>query len=109
VTLHPDAGAFYGSWWSGEVELRYEGEATRPTTVWNEEELEEVWARLRDHLESQRQAGMPCRTVPIAGSDSDRYFALNNETGEVVLEEPGHPPLRVVAPSLVQFLASLDL
>jgi SecY interacting protein Syd len=109
VRLHPDAVSFYGSWWAGEVEMRLDGQVVRLNTVWNEEELEEVWASVREHLESQEQAGLRRRTLPIAGTDSDLYFALDNETGEVVLEEPGHPPLRVVAPSLGAFLSGLEL
>ena len=109
VAMHPDAAAFYGSWWAGEVGARHGDHVVLLNTVWNPEALDGFVGDLRDHLEGQEQAGLPRQTIPVAGTDSDLYFALDAKTGEIVLEEPGHPPLKVVAPSLVSFLAHLDL
>jgi hypothetical protein len=78
-------------------------------TVWNEEELSGVIESLREQFQSQHSAGIEVRTIPIASTNSDLYFALNNKTGEVMLEEAGYAPLRVVAPTLTAFLVSLDV
>ena len=40
--------------------------------------------------------------------DSELYLAVDNETGEVVLEAPDRAPLRRVADDLASFLATLQ-
>jgi len=107
--LHPDALAFYSSYWAGEVEARFAGEAVLLNTLWNDEEVAALRSRLREHFEAQQQSEAPHYTVPIAGTDSDFSFALDNRTGGVVLEEPGRLPVRVAAPSLTAFLLGLEL
>lgn len=109
IDIHPDTLEFYGSWWAGPVEARWENESVLLNTLWNKQEKESMLHNLREHSDGQRQAGMPRQTVPVAGTDSDFYFSVDNETGAVWLEEPGYSPLREVAPSLAAFLKSLTL
>ena len=109
AVVHPDAVEFLTSWWAGEVEGSFDGEMVFLRTLWNREELDTALADLRQHLEVQGESGIPARTVPIAGTGSDFYFGLDNRTGEVYLDEPGHPPLRTVAPSLAAFLYGLTV
>lgn len=107
VPLHPDAAEYFGSWWAGEIEARFRGEVVLPRTVWNDDELAEVVADLRDHLNAQMTEDLP-RTIPVALTDSDRYYALDNESGQVVREEPDGAS-EVVAPSLAEFLNHLKV
>ena len=48
-------------------------------------------------------------TVFIAVADEgELMLSVDNDTGSVVLEEPGSPPIREVSPSLAEFLDRLE-
>lgn len=101
VTLHPSISEFYGSFWGGHAGGRHSGEAVNIHIAWNADEL----ARITRQVVAQVATGDP---VMVAYTDSDWYFAVNNMTGAVWLCEPGHPPMRQVAPSLAAFLAGVE-
>ncbi|MBG0829034.1 SecY-interacting protein Syd [Planomonospora sp. ID67723] len=106
LLLHPDAAAFYGGFWSGPVESEHSGEEVMLNTVWNEAQLATTTASLVMGVRLQARS-MQTITVPIGGTGSDLFFALDNTTGEILLQEVGSPPLQVVAPSLAAFLDEL--
>jgi len=47
-------------------------------------------------------------TFFIACTDSDYIISINNESGEVVLERPGYPIEKILAPNLIQFIDELE-
>jgi SecY interacting protein Syd len=98
--------AFFESFWAGLVSSRHSGEPVMLMTSWNEEALDKLLRNLAIHVAMQQKDGVRV-TIPIANTDSDLYFAVALDTGEVVLEEAGRGNGRVVAPNLRQFLAEL--
>ncbi|MFF3111129.1 SecY-interacting protein Syd [Kitasatospora sp. NPDC057904] len=106
--LHPDVTAFYGSLWCGPVDgLEHSGESVSLRTLWNEAELQRTVRGLAEHTRRQAAEFGGAISFPVAGSYSDLSFALDNATGEILLQEAGHPGGRLVAPSLAEFLADL--
>ena len=70
--------------------------------------MEHGWRRgLATHVRAQAEDGAGA-TIPIARTNSDLFFGLDNRTGAVVLEEPWTPVRRPVAPSLARFLGELS-
>lgn len=101
IPVHPSVREFFGSFWGGHAGGRHSGEAVNISVAWNSDEL----AGIARYVGTQVAAGEP---VLVAYTDSDWYFAVDNATGEVWLCEPGYPPLRRVAPSLIEFLAEVE-
>ncbi|MER7850692.1 SecY-interacting protein Syd [Kitasatospora sp. NPDC096077] len=108
TTLHPDVAALYGSFWCGPVDgLEHSGEPVSLRTLWNEEELRHTVHGLADHARRQAAESGGAITFPVAGTESDLFFVLDNATGAILLQEAGHHGGRPVAPSLAEFLAAL--
>jgi SecY interacting protein Syd len=60
------------------------------------------------HALAKRHAKIPL-TVFIACTDEGEFMlSVDNETGEVVLENPGEAPVRVIEASLPKFLQRLQ-
>jgi SecY interacting protein Syd len=106
--IHPDVKDFYGSFWSGPIESEHLGETVSLRNVWNQESLNSLLNEIVSHVISRRQAlvGLP-DSIFVASTDSGLFFSVDNVTGEVMLEEPGYPPLRPIAPSLSDFIKQL--
>ncbi len=110
INLHLDIKEFYGSYWAGSIESSHSDEVVSLNGMLNQGELDRVLASIIQHVKSRREElGQQIDdSVFIAGTDSDWYFSVNNKTGEVLLEEPGYPPIRIVASSLEQFINQLE-
>jgi len=105
--MHPDAKQLFGSCYAGPVEGRHSGEPVSLMTVWNSIDLRRRLDGIRQHVELCRAEGMRF-SIPVANTDSDYLFAIDNATGEVLLGEVGYPLKQIVAPSLAQFLSELS-
>jgi SecY interacting protein Syd len=106
LRLHPDVRAFYGSFWGWGGDGRHSGEPVSLRVAWNPNDLARIKRGLVEHLAVCAAHPTP-PTVYVANTASDWFFSVDNATGEVLLEEPGHPRLQVVAPSLARFLAEM--
>jgi SecY interacting protein Syd len=106
--LHPDAAVFYGSFWSCCFETTHapSDEQVLLNVVQNDGELSWLIDSLVEHVRLQISQGFEI-TIPVAGTGSDRFFGLDNLTGRIVLQEPGHAPGEVVSTSLGRFLSEL--
>lgn len=107
--LHPDIRAFYGSYWAGNVQAKYGKEIVLLHTVWNPQDLDRKNQALIEHVLARREVLGGSATIPIANTDGDLFFSVDNLSGEVLLEEPGYPPQGVIAASLREFLAALRI
>ena len=109
LELHPDAKFYYGSWWSACIAARAPDGPVSLIFLWNADDAERLAENLIGHALAKRQQRSPL-TVFFANTDNDsEYFlSIDNATGAVLLEEPGRPPIRQVAPSLAAFLDSLE-
>ena len=100
IPMRPELREFYGTFWGRDGYSRHSDESAAISVAWNAAELERITA----NLAAQVTEGVP---VCVAITDSDWYFGVDNATGAVWLCEPGCPPIREVAPSLVAFLTDL--
>jgi SecY interacting protein Syd len=109
LELHADIKTFYGRWWSAHLDARAPDGPVSLILLWNVEDAERLLENLVGHALAKRQLRAPF-TVFFANTDpeSDLFLSVDNATGQVLLEQPGRPPLRVVADSLASFLDSLE-
>jgi SecY interacting protein Syd len=106
--IHPDIQAYYGSYWSGTLEANSDEGQVSLIQLWNTEDFDRLIANLIGHALMKMKAGLPF-TVFFANTDPDtEYFlSIENESGQILLEEPGKPPLRVVDEDIHTFLGRL--
>jgi len=105
---HPDIKSFYGSYWGAAVEMQAPEGGVTLIQVWNGADFDRLVENILGHAMAKQRVKTPL-TVFIACTDEEEYMlSVDNETGRVVLEEPGSPPTREVAPSLAEFLDRLQ-
>ncbi|MEX2327598.1 MAG: SecY-interacting protein Syd [Pseudomonadales bacterium] len=106
--IHEDIAAYYGSYWSGNFEARsFEGPVSL-IQLWNDEDFERLIGNLIGHAIAKQRARQPF-TVFFATTDPDSelFLSIDNESGKVLLEEPGRPPIKEVEQSVAAFLDRL--
>ncbi|MBS36878.1 MAG: SecY-interacting protein [Thiotrichales bacterium] len=107
MSFHADIKAFYGSFWSGHLEARAEEGGLTLIQVWNEGDFERLCENVIGHVIAKRRTGGPM-TVFIAVTDEDELMlCIDNDSGQVVLENPGQRPVQTVETSLSMFLDRL--
>ncbi|NCF81053.1 MAG: SecY-interacting protein, partial [Proteobacteria bacterium] len=107
VEIHPDIKSFYGSYWGGPIELEADEGGVTLIQVWNDDDFDRLVENLLGHAMAKQRIKAPL-TIFIALTDEEEYvLSVDNETGCVVLEEPGSIPTREVSPSLAEFLDRL--
>jgi SecY interacting protein Syd len=109
LALHPDIQTYYGRWWSASLDARAPDGPVSLIQLWNADDAERLVENLVGHALAKRQLRAPF-TVFFATTDddSDFFLSIDNATGQVLLEQPGKRPLRVVAESLANFLDALN-
>lgn len=106
--IHPDIKAYYGSFWSGGLEAEAPQGHVSLILLWNEEDASRLIENLIGHALAKRRARSPLSIFfACTEQDSDLFLSVDNATGNVLIEKPGHKPVDVVAESLASFIDSL--
>ncbi len=106
--LHPDIVSYYSRYWSDPLPAVWEGEPLSLLQAWNPADLERLRENLIGHALNKQRSKAPL-TIFFAcvEPDTDYFVSLENQSGQVVLEKPGQPVIRVLANSLAEFLNNL--
>ena len=109
IEIHPDIKAYFGSFWSGDLEAEASDGHVSLLFLWNIEDVDRLVENLIGHALQKRRRRQPFNVFfACTEEDSELYLAVDNDTGEVVLEAPDKAPLRTVAADLATFLSSLS-
>ena len=108
-SVHEDIRAYYGTFWSGSFEANSQVGQISLIQLWNQEDFGRLIENLIGHALDKRRARQPL-TVFFANSSTDPelFLSIENESGKVLLEAPGRPPIKVVHESLAGFLDQLE-
>jgi len=108
VDIHPDIKSFYASHWASPMSFQAtEGDLTL-IQIWNDDDFDRLVENILGHAMAKQRIKAPL-TIFFACTDEDEnILSVENDSGRVVLEEPGSLPIREVSPSLAAFLARLD-
>jgi SecY interacting protein Syd len=108
VKIHADIKAFYGSFWSGSLEATCQEGHVSLIQLWNQADFNRLVENLIGHALAKRKVKQPL-TVFFANTefDSPYFLSVDNDSGEVLLEEPGAKPKRKVDNCLADFLNRL--
>ncbi len=106
--IHPDICTYYGSYWSGTLEAESVEGRVSLIQLWNPEDFDRLIGNLIGHLMAKQRLKQPF-TVFIANTDPDSelFLSIDNDSGTILLEEPGKPPLREVDKDISTFLKRL--
>ena len=108
LELHSDIKTFYGSYWSGNIELSAEEGGLTLIQIWNEDDFDRLAENILGHAMAKQRINAPLTVFIACTDEGELMLSVENETGRVVLEEPGSPPIREVSPSLAEFLDRLN-
>lgn len=108
VELHADIKCFYGSYWGDVMELEAEEGGVSLIQIWNHDDFDRFVENVLGHAMAKQRSKAPL-TIFVASTDErEHMLSVENDSGRVVLEEPGRPPIREVSPSLVELLDRLN-
>ena len=106
--FHPAIHTYYGHGYAGQITASFKGLAVTLVQPWNEEDFERLQQNLVAHVLMLRRLKLPITLFLATVPDESRVISLDNETGEVVLEQLGKKKRWVLADSLPAFLQRLS-
>ncbi|MDA1073987.1 MAG: SecY-interacting protein Syd, partial [Proteobacteria bacterium] len=108
IEVHPDIKAYFGGFWSAGLEACAPEGQVSLILLWNPEDADRLVENLIGHALAQRQAHAPFSVFfACTQPQSELFLSVRNDTGQVILEQPGRTPLRVVSETLAQFIDCL--
>ncbi|HIG39966.1 MAG: SecY-interacting protein Syd [bacterium] len=107
--IHPDIQAYYGSYWSGGLKLKSREGPVDLIQLWNSADFDRLIENLVGHL-FMKQRAKQSFTVFFATTepDSELFLSIDNESGKILLEEPGQTPIRELDTDITSFLNRLE-
>lgn len=107
ITLQQSAHIFYGTQYAGNMSAKFEQTNLVLLQAWNDDDFSNLEQNIIAHLLQQKKLRrLP--TIFIAATDeSTEIVALNNLTGEVVIEDLISGEVRPLAENLTCFLNKL--
>ena len=106
--LHPNLAAYFGRFWSDVVPGRTAEGGVSLIQIWNEQDFERLIENLLGHALAKARARAPLTLFFATTDEDERFLSVDNASGRVLLEIPGEPPVREVAPDLDAFLARVE-
>ena len=107
ITLHPDIKVFYTEFWSESLFAKSNGENYELLQVWNEQDFAILQENLIGHVLMKRRLKQ-AETLFIGLTDEDDIIvSVDNASGQVVLEQVGQEPHKILANSLPDFISAL--
>lgn len=106
--IHADIKSYYGNYWSGTLEADSEEGRVSLIQLWNQEDFDRLIANLIGHALAKQRLRQPL-TIFFANTepDSEMFLSIDNNSGRILLEEPGKPPLREVDSDINRFIERL--
>jgi SecY interacting protein Syd len=109
IEIHPDICSYYSSYWSGTLEANSDEGRVSLIQLWNEDDFERLIANLIGHSLAKYRTRSPFSVFfATTDPDSELFLSICNDTGQVLLEEPGKPPLQTVETDISTFLDRLE-
>lgn len=105
--IHPDLKSYYGRYWSDPIPATFKNDDLSLLFVWNDDDYERLRANLIGHALSKQKIKQPLTFFFACTEPDELVLSLENSSGKILLEKPGRPPLREVAPSMAEFFKQL--
>lgn len=107
-SLHPSIKDYFKCYWSDNLQAKHALGRLELIQVWNEADFERLQQNLIGHVLMKRRLKQK-ETLFFALTDQeDEILSIDNTTGEVVLEQVGLEPKKVIAANLASFILAID-
>ena len=107
MKIHPDIIAYYGRYWSDNLNAQAEQGPLQLLQAWNEQDYQQLQQNIVGHILMKRRLGQ-AETIFFALTDEEDFFlSIDNASGEIMLEQVGLVPQKTLAPDLASFLQTL--
>ena len=108
LEIHPDVKTHYARYWSANLDAAAPDGYVNLLYLWNQQDVDRLTENLIGHAVACRHNRTPFSVFfACTEPDSDLYLTINNQTGAVMVEQPGRKPLRTVCDSLAEFMTLL--
>lgn len=109
VPVHPDICAYYGSFWADNLEAETTEGPVSLIQLWSPADFDRLVENLLGHALAKRRSKQSFTAFFATTEENpDLFLSIDNESGKVLLEEPGRAPLKVVDDNIVDFLDRLS-
>ncbi|GGK60885.1 SecY-interacting protein [Amphritea balenae] len=107
-SIHPDIREWYSCIWSDPIPASCQDGDLSLLFLWNEADCERLRGNLIGHLLTKQKRKQPATLFfACTEPDGDQFLSVDNQTGEIWLEQPGKKPIRKLADNLSEFLSQL--
>ncbi len=107
ILIDPQLPVLFGSYFCDHLPAHFEGQHVDLIQAWNSEDFERLQENMLAHLMMKKQLKQSPTLFIACCEDDMEIIAIDNTTGEVVLETLGKGVSRVIAPDLATFLDGL--
>jgi SecY interacting protein Syd len=108
IVLHPSIKDYFGCYWSDNLAAKHEFGQLELIQVWNEADFERLQQNLIGHILMKRRLKQSETLFFALTDEEDEILCINNVSGEVVLEQVGLEPKRVIASNLASFILAIE-
>lgn len=109
MAIHPDIIAYYCRYWSNNIDLKTERGNLQLLFAWNQQDLIRLQQNLVGHVLMKRKLKQP-ETFFIGLTDEEDFIiSLDNQSGQVMLEQIGLVPCEVLASNMTAFINGLTV
>ncbi|MBN1006821.1 SecY-interacting protein [Amphritea pacifica] len=107
-SIHEDLRLWYSRYWSDPLPATSEWGDLSLLFLWSEKDSERLRGNLIGHLLTKQKQKQPATLFfACTEPDGEKFLSINNQTGEIWLEQPGKQPIMKLADSLEAFLEKL--
>lgn len=108
ISLNPEYCEFFTRYYSNNLPAVAKQGQCELLQVWNSDDFERLQQNLIGHLLMKQRLKQTPTLFFALTNEEDFILSVQNDTGEVVLEQVGRPPQEIIAPNLSAFIASLN-
>jgi SecY interacting protein Syd len=109
ISLDKQFCAYFTRYFSDNLQVLAPDGMCELLQVWNADDFERLQENLIGHVLMKRRLKQPITLFFALTDEDDFMLSVDNATGNVVLEPVGKKPMRVIAPSLADFIGSLKV
>jgi len=107
LELHPDIKLYYSHYWSNNIDAKTQRGQLQLLQAWNQDDFERLLQNIIGHILMKRKLKQKV-TVFFAVTDEDDFIlSMDNDTGQVMLEQVGLEAEEVLANNLGDFFERL--
>ena len=107
MELHQDFKAYFTSIYSESLAATCEHGGLELLFIWSKDDLARLQENIIGHVVMKRRLKQQVSLFFAVTDEEDNILVLNNETGEVFVEQVGREPSRKLADSLAEFIEQL--